>query len=270
MNYETATNKLLSAYRDIFKSKGNTPDWACRKLNSNGLIHCPIPFVGRKYFDQPIKILVYASAENLSNYNGHIDDDTKAINRHRYTFEETKATRFFPNVHIQPFNNGALVLCAGYILSKLFGLDDVTPAEFLETIAFANYGKYTIETDGSNSDYAGNPKKLKESHEYIKADVEILQPDYIVMISQMYNGKGMQKSFIDDIKGHARIIPIYQITPTTINNPRTFRKFPPIVLNNLHPTLRKWYENFHAGAISSDYFLSVFTYLDNVLDNIEK
>lgn len=267
MYYETATNKLLSAYRDIFKSKGNTPDWAYRKIDSDDLIHCSIPFVGKKYFEQPIKILVYASAENLSNYDGHIDDDTKAIDRHRYTFEETKALRFFPNVHIQPFNNGALVLCAGYILSKLSDLDAVTPAEFLETIAFANYGKYTIETGGSNFDYASDPEKLKESHEYIQADIETLQPDYIIMISQMYNGKGLQKSFIDNIKGHAKIIPIYQITPTTINNPKTFRRSPPISLSELHPTLRKWYENFHAGAISSDYFLSVFNYLENILES---
>ena len=174
-------------------------------------------------------------------------------------------------MHIQPFNNGALVLVACHIMSRLTDVKETTPSNFLESIAFANYGKYTIDAKAAkrNTDYAGDPDKLSESQAYIQADIEILKPDYIVMIGQMYNGKGKQKAFIDSIKGDAKVVPIYQITPTTINNPRTFRKFPPAKLEDLHPSIRQWYKNFNAGAISSPYFLSVFSYLDAVLMEVD-
>lgn len=272
MNYEQAVESLQEKYKCIFREKAGTPGWACKKMNGTDLIHCSIPFVGKNYFEQPVKLLVYASAENLNNYNGHIDDDMVAANRHRVYFEKNNHdTESFPNVHIQPFNNGALVLVACHIMSRLTDVKEMTPSNFLESIAFANYGKYTIDAKAAkrNADYAGDPDKLSESQAYIQADIEILKPDYIVMIGQMYNGKGKQKVFIDGIKGDAKVVPIYQITPTTINNPRTFRKFPPAKLEDLHPSIRQWYKNFNAGAISSPYFLSVFSYLDDVLTKVD-
>lgn len=269
MTHETAVNILLERYREIFERKrnGEVQNWACKKESGEELIRCSIPFVGKRYFEQPVKILVYASAENLNHDRAYLENDSFAENRHRICFEKSlDGSDAFPNLHIQPFNNGALVLVACHVMSKLTEIGDCSPSEFLETIACANYGKYTVDPrkKGVNTDYAKDPSKLGESQDYIRADIEILRPDYIIMVRQMYEGLGKQKNFIDGIKGNAEVIPIYQITPTTINNPRTFRKYPPAKLENLHPTIQRWYPHFHAGAVSSPYFLSVFAYLDDV------
>lgn len=273
MTHESLEHALMEKYQEIFQRKGNTPDWAYRKLYSEHLIHPSIPFVGKHYWKQPIKILMYASAENLSDYDGRIDDDSIAINRHRIFFDKSpKSNGQFPNVHIEPVNNGSLVMCAYYIMSKLTAVGDVSPAEFLEMIPVANYGKYTWYRDGkSNSDYASNSEMLKESQDYIKADISVLQPDYIIMVESMYTGGGKQKDFIDDIKGKAKVIPIYQITATTINNPHTFREFSdfsPASINELDDVLKRWYDNNQAGIITNHNFLSVFGYLDNKLKMI--
>ena len=230
MTYNQAVAALSDRYQLTFKSSQGNPSWAYRKISGvDEPIHPPIPFVGKHYFDQPIKILLYASAENLRGYNGYLDDDTFALHRHRYYFDQSikDPETFFPWVHISPINNGALVLCAFHILSRLAEPGDMDPADFLETIAFGNYGKFTIcPTQGSrNVDYASCPEKLNASQKYVAADIEILKPDYIIMVGTIYHGAGKQKEFVDRIKGDAKIIPMYQITPTTVNSPNLFRKY---------------------------------------------
>ena len=84
--------KLRKLYTQIFASKNHKPSWAVHKItpeHAHELIHCPIPFVGKNYGKQNTKILLYASAENLTGYNGYLDDDQYAINRHRDFFEES-------------------------------------------------------------------------------------------------------------------------------------------------------------------------------------
>jgi len=272
MTYKIANEELMRRYRTIFAQKGNAPTWAYHKISRpSELIHCPVPFVGRKYFEQPVRLLLYASAENLNGYDGYLDDDSFAIQRHRYFFEQSvKKKEFFPMVHIEPISNGALALCALHVLAQWMPIGDVDPTEFLEMISFGNYGKYTIcpEQGTRNVDYANDPKKLRESQEYIAADLEILQPDYIIMVGTTYAGAGKQKEFIDSIKGNAKILPMYQITATTINSPLLFRKHAAAELDTLHPTVARWYSKFHAGAVSGKYFLSVFSYLDHILKSI--
>lgn len=271
MTYGSAVTKLTALYQGYFANIG-APTWAARKLAPpTSAIHPSIPFIGKKYFEQPVKILMYASAENLNNYDGRIDNDERAINRHRIYFNESDTSGdIFPNVHIQPVNNGALVMCAYHIMSKLCSTEDESPADFLERIAVANYGKFTIDARdrGINKDYATDPDKLKASQPYVNADIDILQPDLIIMVRSMYDGPGAQKLFVDHIKGHAKVLPIYQITPTTINAPKMFRRFPPVKKEDLSPTLQRWYRGFDAGAISGPYFLSVFPYLDDVLKKV--
>ena len=271
--YMQAVDALSIRYQDIFQSKHNEPSWAYRKISRpQEPIHCPIPFVGKQYFDQPIRILLYASAENLRGYNGYLDDDAFAIHRHRYYFDQSlkNPETFFPWVHIAPINNGALVLSAFHIMSRLMKLGDMRPAEFLETICFGNYGKYTIRpSEGSrNVDYASQPDKLAHSRPYVAADLEILRPDYVIMIGTTYHGAGAQKDFVDSAGMGAKIIPIYQITPTTVNSPILFRKHAPLSEKELHPTLAHWYSHFHAGAVSGPHFMSVFSYLDHVLQTV--
>ena len=142
MTYELAVEALLQRYKEIYKSKGDNPDWATPKTDGGGRVHPSIPFIGKDYFNQPIRILLYASAENLSGYKatGYLDDDTLAINRHRKWAELPEhKDRYFPHVHINPISNGALMLCTCHIMSKLTYVPDCTPAEFIETIACANY-----------------------------------------------------------------------------------------------------------------------------------
>jgi hypothetical protein len=273
MTYHQAIETLSVYYQNAFKSSNGEPSWAYQKSCKPGEpVHPPIPFVGKHYFDQPIKILLYASAENLRGYDGYLDDDLFALHRHRYYFDRSvsQSENFFPWVHIAPINNGALVLCAFHILSRLTEPRDMNPVDFLETIAFGNYGKFTIfPKEGSrNVDYAGCPDLLEASQPYVAADLKILKPDYLIMVGTTYHGAGAQKDFVDKHRGHAKVIPMYQITPTTVNSPSLFRKHIPLTTDELHPTLARWYSHFRAGAVSSAHFMSVFSYLDHILQTV--
>lgn len=270
MTYDIAVETLLCRYKEIYKSKGNSPDWATPKTDGSGLVHPSIPFVGKDYFNQPVKILMYASAENLNGYNGYLDDDALAINRHRAHFDYSKENNdSFPNVHIQPINNGALVICAFHILSKLMPVEDCSPAVFLEKISFGNYGKYTIDTKdaGKNYDYADKPEKLCESQKYIKADIEILQPDYIIMVKQMYSGKGKQKAFIDELQCVAKVIPIPQVNAGNINRGKAFGTCEDVDIDSLHPTVKRWFPKCKETS-AVRHFLRVFYHLDKVMQQV--
>ena len=126
--YDTIVSNLLEAYREI--SKNNTPNWAVHKRRfPDELVKPTIPFVGKHYLEQPKKILVYASAENLADYySGNIkycdrywlDADATAEQRHRKCFDDPlfqdKENPFFPHVHISPMNNGCLATAVYYII----------------------------------------------------------------------------------------------------------------------------------------------------------
>ena len=272
-------NQLLNIYKQIFTDKNNSPDWAVHKLGDRNieLIHCPIPFIGKDYLHQESKILLYASAENLSKYHlnnsPYLDNDEFAINRHRIFFDDSvaKSNVFYPNVHIQPITDGGLALVAYYIFCKLNGYQELLPAEFLEKICFANYCKYTISgifssTGKQNLDYASNPKFLEHSHKYVEADISILSPDYIVIPKTIYE---TDRSFIDSIKGNAQVIPIYQINSKNIN--MRIKAFHPINGCNLYPMIRTWWIHLSDGVLNGktqQNFLSVFNYVDDVLSKI--
>lgn len=267
--------QLREIYTQVFAGKKNEPSWATHKImvgRTDELIHCPIPFVGKDYAQQSPRILVYASAENLTGYTGYLDSDEDALDRHRNFFNcsVAKENCFFPNAHIQPINDGALALVALYVYMKFQPIDQVTPAEFLERISFANYCKYTIQPDNENGrfrnqDYANNVEYLQQSHPYIQADIETLKPDCIIMPRSIY---WTDKAFVDQVKGNARIIPIYQMNARNIN--LRIKKYPRTPLEKLEPVLRNWYEQLYANGITGktkENFLSVFTYLDEIMQN---
>ena len=95
MNYEAAVEKLKLEYKEIFTKENGKPAWAYHKKSSPlQLIMPTIPFVGKNYFEQTKKVLLYASAENLSYYKtldyvDYLDEDDKAINRHRLFFDNS-------------------------------------------------------------------------------------------------------------------------------------------------------------------------------------
>lgn len=276
---------LLKAYKEIFRSKNNEPSWAAHKAlegHNHELIHPSIPFVGKDYDNQPVRILVYASAENLANYGNKekLYDDEWAVNRHRNCFEVSKTCSdlFFPNVHIQPMNDGGLAIVALYVYLKFCNVDKVTPFEFLEKIAVANYCKYTktpvkVGNRERNEDYANNSSKLECSHDYIEKDIAILKPDYIIMPKSIWNTDN--KKFISKVKGETQIIPIYQINAGTIN--RTINRNSEYsvkgkrvedLIGGLDEVLRLWYMQLGNNGLKGKThknFLSVFAYMDDML-----
>lgn len=189
--------ELLRRYKDIMDKRGNKPDWAVHRVDKDGnrtneLIPCTIPFVGKYYAEQPVKVLVYASAENLRTYKGGVPllgDDVNGnkidgieipkeaknvYNRHRAAFDywddwnklgNGTSERFFPYVHLGPMETGCLATAAYYIMQRLYahhGMDfdkSMQPREFLETIAFANFGKYSIETEAQINGNSEGSKK---------------------------------------------------------------------------------------------------------------
>ena len=287
---DNAINRLLSEYQKIQDSNGTVPDWAVHKrTNATELVRCTIPFIGKEYFEQIKRILVYASAENLSTYDqmhydhwegNWLDDNEKAENRHRRCFEEFNLDDFFPHVHIAPMNNGCLATAVFYVSHKLGLAGDSTPREFYETIAIANYGKYSIETEQqraerlnivgqgfakSNIDYAGNLELLEASHPFIKADLEALKPDIIILPGSVYKA---DRRFIDANKGDARVIPINQMNAGVINR-IIAKRYSRCAIEQLPPAVRCWYDHLEKGGMvnkSKLNYLSVFTYLDEVVN----
>lgn len=267
MEYKELVDQLKESYRKIFaeQSAAGKLSWAQTKVsNPDELVSPSFPFVGKNYADQKTKILLYASAENLVNrgkYNGRVDNDDIAINRHRVWFDNYSEGRFFPRVHIAPVENGGLPIVLRYICEQLEIETPDTPKEFFESIAIANFGKFSIRTDTKNKDYAKDKSKLDICIPYVEKDLEILQPNIIVMVKSMYTNK-TERQEIDKIKGGAKVIPVSQLTPTTITA-NIHRRFAEKNIEELSPIIRDWYHNL--GRYKGNHltnFLSVFTYLD--------
>lgn len=266
MNMEKAVEELLKAYSEIFDRQG-APEWAVHKKGKPGeFVRPTIPFVGKDYFEQDHKILVYASAENLTGYKstkGYLDDDI-AKNRHRWDLNnnpENLSDDEFPIVHMQPMNDGGLAVVALYLLSKLEPTRefDCKPKEFIEMLSFGNCGKFSIEAN-NNIDYAYNKEKLCVSLEYIKADIEYLNPNYIIIPQGIYS---TIKTDIDKIKGNAIIVPIYQINSGVIN--RTVKRYyERINITELYPLIADFYDKIKYSGKTKENFLAIFSYLDKV------
>jgi len=255
--------KLIKKYAEIFSNIQNRPKWAVKKSGSEELVHPSIPFVGKSYDET--KILLYASAENLKDYSGWIDDDKKAINRHRIWFAEHSENKFFPNVHIKPMNNGGLVNVIGYVAMKTFpDFRFSTPYELLEGVSFANFGKFSIEVNegGTNIDQAGDYCKLEKSLEYIKADLDILKPELLIMPYTIYEHSLIREIFENQYSG-IKVITIYQLHHFNINGNDRLKKFEKKDKTKIG-ILADWQDHFGKGLTgkTNDNFFSFYTYLD--------
>lgn len=271
------TENLKKEYSNIFTK--NKPEWAVKKKsNNNELVHPSIPFIGKEYNDT--KILLYASAENLSYYINqnkemkHLDNDVAAKDRHRYCFENCSDNRFFPHLHIEPVNNGALIVILAYLLKKLLNYNTFnSPYDLVEKVSIANFGKFSIEAE-KNIDYVKDLRKLNYSIPFIKADIEFLNPDIIIIPETIFDYHPEIKNFIKNLAPNAKIIPIYQITSTTINT-HIHKNFDIMNKDELPKWLVDWHEKIPEYAKSSKItgktiknYYSVYTYLDNLLKNI--
>lgn len=279
MDYETAVEKLKLEYKEIFKKENGQPTWAYHKKSSpKQLIMPTIPFVGKNYFEQPKKVLLYASAENLSHYTkseGYLDDDDKAINRHRLFFDNSFINDehvFYPDVHIAPIDDGRLAVAAYYLLRKRYKIPQCKPKEFYEKICFANYGKFSAETN-SNKDYASKKQKLYASTDYILRDLKILKPDIIIMVKSMLNG-GKQRDVLKSSGLKLDIFPIYQITPRNIN--KYIKNYNNKNYKHLDDNIKLWFTNLKnngRGSVTGktkENYKSLFSYLDSIeVEHIE-
>lgn len=262
--------RLKREYSKIFLNITERPVWAVKKKSSDQLIHPPIPFVGKNYDET--KILLYASAENLRGYGGYLDNDIDAIDRHRICFEKSISKDvFFPNVHIEPMNNGGLVNIIGYVSMKLCpSFEFNTPRQLLEGVAFANFGKFSIGVNNKkkNKDYAMSYQKLSESNEYIKADLDILKPEILIIPYKIYEHTNI-KLLIQNQCPAIKIIPIYQIHHFTIDHKDRLKKYNKKDKVNLG-VLVEWQKRFGKGlqGKTNENFYSFYTYLDKIINNM--
>lgn len=146
----------------------------------------PIPFVGSAFGEsgRPM-VLVYASAENLSNPGQVVGlRNEAAMCRSRRAWMDGGKQH---DVHIEPINNGGLLKVARHVIEELGGCNQFSysPGSFLEEIAVANPGKFCIDPSkfekNVNLDYARDWKKFKEQVEYIREDLRRLSPQVLIL-----------------------------------------------------------------------------------------
>ena len=255
--------KLAEEYGKIFELPENRPEWAVKKGNSVELIHPATPFAGEKYSEA--KVLLYASAENLTGDMGHLFDDSYAINRRRKKMNEDK-TKNFPDPHIRPVSDGSLMIATAYIL-KILGktLSYHNPYEFIEYLAVDNFCKYSVESGDANQDYANCIEKLRYSFEYVKADLEFLKPEILILPKVIYHHREVQQ-LIRKIVPACLLIPIYQINSRNINI-RISKEYPPKDVSTIDPLLVEWQKKLENGITgkTNENFCSVYTYLERVV-----
>ena len=271
---------LLNAYQKIRDIMGNEPAWAVHRCDDpTQLVHGTIPFIGKAYANQEFRILLYASAENLSGYDGWLDNASVADDRHRRWFNQwqtdpTDGKKFYPDVHLQPVTDGPLLLAAYYIaahLSPQYG-QNLEPAAFMERIAFGNYGKYSIE-GARNKDYARVKGKLAMSHSYIEQDVSILQPDLIILPRTILN---TDYRFISSLQGLTpkplHFCGIMQLNRRTLssNIPNECRKLgmQPKEYSDLNASIFEWSQRVKGARTENLCWL--FTHLDAAMEEMKR
>lgn len=213
----TIRNALLDSYRAIHKSNG-TPEWAWP-------VSPTIPFLGAEY-EPTSGLLVYASAENLNDYGSdrHLIEGAKAQDRHRASFEEWSSARRseksqFPNVHINPVNKGGLLVVAAFLTEKLKGHKVSDPISLIETLSLANFGKYSRQGK-TNMDYAEKVYYLKDSLEYVQADLRYLKPNIVVLPHRTWGRKRIRQSLEPFIQRQAKVVPVPQCFMRVIHSKR--------------------------------------------------
>lgn len=284
-NVNDAVEELKRRYLQIYSNEKNIPPNAW-KYNGEYVVPA-IPFVGKNYFSQPEdeRIILYASAENLSNNESEMSMlcTEDGMYRSMRCFIES-SDKYFPSVHIQPINDGGYLILAYQLLKRIIdkrkfiiNYENDSPKQFLEKIACSNFGKYTIlEGDGkTNFDYADNGSFLRYSHEYVKADIEILKPHYIIMPKTMYYKGNQQRDFFDLLYGgeaHAKVIPVYQINGTvvncTINIKKNADRYRHYSIDELTSNEKNWLNNI--SRINKDNFLSVYGYADYEIEQLKR
>jgi len=256
--------ELSIKYSDIFK-KEKKPRWAVKKIeNQYEPIHPAIPFVGENY--DKTKLIVYASAENLSHYkddgDGYLDDDKKSIYRRYNNINKHKNENYFPDLHCSPITDGQLLIVSAYILKCLnIRISYNDPYEFVSYIAADNFGKFSKA--GRNVDYAGKIDYLQYSFKYIEEDLSILKPKVIILAYKMYSFPEV-KELINKHSPQCLCLPIFQMNTHNINRKDRIAKHTKRKKKDIAPILLEWQKNITDRKIHKNFF-SVYNYLDCIL-----
>jgi len=150
MNTSGQISTLLTKYKSIFKTTP-PPDWAVENKKTGEKISPSIPFVGERYNQSKNKILLYASAENLTYYEednspNDLLETEISWNRRRESIKLNSSTEF-PDIHVSPVSNGGL-LSALALLGESLNLFETNhdPFKFIENVSIDNFGKFSIKT----------------------------------------------------------------------------------------------------------------------------
>lgn len=126
------------------------------------------------------------------------------------------------SVHIGPINDGTQLKVARHILEclrPLSGFAETSSKDFLEQIAVANPGKYSIFS-ATNKDYPRDVKKFQEMVPYILADLDALRPEILFIPRTIFNT--LRKTALKDrLAELPTVVLISQVQPRPI---RTWRK----------------------------------------------
>ncbi len=177
-----------------------------------------IPFVGRDY-GRWGGLLVYASAENLAYYVRRPDtrpaflQDDCVHDRHRASFEQNQ-DGFFPNVHLA-LNDGGLLVASWYYVWCRHGEVPDNPKDLLESIAAANFCKFSI-ADDKNRDYAGDRTKLAVSLPHVRADLSVLKPRVVILPRTIWRDGDVRDAFREIIPD-AEVLPLPQFNPRVVH-----------------------------------------------------
>jgi len=206
------TKELIRRFQATFDQ---TPEWAWPYYPS-------IPLIGSGYRSGR-SILIYASAENLSWIAklGQIPParftTNNAWNRYRvkYEAEGRNSPAFFPDVGIQPVNDGGLLAAGLFIARKLRLACPVRPRRFLEKIAVTNWCKFSIRSD-TNHDYISDISRLTPSLPFVVGELAVLRPAVALMPNRVWKHPILSAA-MRGASPETRFIPVPQFNTTVVN-----------------------------------------------------
>jgi hypothetical protein len=159
------------------------------KTNDDQIFKPYIPLVGKKYDKAEKKILLYATAQNLSpgNATEYCKNMNKLTERLYYPWDDfskkypENGLKYY-DISISPYASGVLPALIGVFLYAQFKIAIKNLSQIHDHVAISNYYKFSFNKGSKDI----HPNNLKDPTEYYKlnddlveAEIKVLQPDYI-------------------------------------------------------------------------------------------
>jgi hypothetical protein len=127
---------------------------------------------------------------------------------------------FFPDVGIQPVTDGGLFAAALFVSELLDMPSAASPREFLETVAFTNWAKFTVSPVSTgrvlNRDYADVGSKLAASVPFVVTELAVLQPG-VALVPKAIWQRPLLQAAMRGASPFTRFIPVPQFNATVVN-----------------------------------------------------